>query len=535
MKKLSFLTLMLASWIFFPACSPTSEKQSKNLSSLDVPPAQDALLYYDSDEWPISCYFYDPKSQDFGQNLPLWNQAWVWAKTPEGAHIHAKGTKKGGFLVADQIYYSKGSKILGVYVDTAGAELMPQIKTTDDMEKVCQESIDRYHPNKGYKLIGMVGSRNTQVVSNLIDNAFPLAMGEPNNQNKITRVVIFGDSLSDTGRLKKWLQVMPERPFFLGRFSNGGTWSDFLAGQANITVLNYSTGGAVTKGNIMRTPGEILRYVRDIGRYFITGSIRNFITDYTKNELSGGQIPDADRTLFVIWGGANDFLSKFETKNEINDLIDKPESPDSGSNAILEQTVVNIARDVRGLASLGAKNILVANLPDIGATPRMAQNNYYRDNSPEDKYAFSEAMSKIITNYNTKLAAEINALKASLGGTKIALFDAASALKNLMEAKGPNGESNFDYGIDMNASFTKLTAPNKPDIKVGVKCYTGGYLGSANAGDICSNSARMLFWDDVHPTAIGHCGLAFYLHNTLYKEGWVATNPSFYEYQKICR
>ena len=108
----------------------------------------------------------------------------------------------------------------------------------------------------------------------------------------------------------------------------------------------------------------------------------------------------------------------------------------------------------------------------------MAENNHYRNNTAEDKYAFSEAISKIINNYNAKLATEVRTLKDSLGGTKIALFDAAGALQNLMNAKGPNGESNFDYGIDINASFTKLSSPNKPDIKIGVKCYKGGYLGS---------------------------------------------------------
>jgi len=535
MKKLSLLTL-LSLWIFFPACGPdSSDQQRHNLTNLDVPQSEDALLVYGPDEWPISCYFYDPKSKDFGQNLPLWNQAWVWAKTPDGAHIHAKGKKEGGYLAVKEIYYSKGKKILGKYVDTPGAELMPEIKTTDDMEKLCQESIDRYHPNKGYKLISMVGSRNTSVVSNLIENAFPLAMGESLNQNKITRVVIFGDSLSDTGRLKKWIQVMPERPFFLGRFSNGGTWSDFLSSQANVSILNYSTGGTVTKGNIINTPAQILKYVKEIGRYFITGSLRHFINDYKAKELTAGKIPDADRTLFIIWGGANDFLYRFDDKKEINDFIDKPETPDIGSSSIIEQTVLNVVREIRGLASLGAKNILVINLPDIGATPRMSQYNFFRKDTPEDKYELSQKLSAVIAKYNEKLATEITALKSGLGGTRLALFDAAGALKSLMEGKGPNGEPNFDYGIDMNASFAKLSAPNKPDIKVGVKCYKGGYLGSSNAADICPNSAKMLFWDEVHPTAVGHCGIAYFLNSLLYKEGWVATQPSFQEYQKICR
>jgi hypothetical protein len=86
----------------------------------------------------------------------------------------------------------------------------------------------------------------------------------------------------------------------------------------------------------------------------------------------------------------------------------------------------------------------------------------------------------------------------------------------------------------MNASFTKLTAPGKPDIKVGVNCYKGGYLGSSKPQDICPNASRMLFWDEVHPTTIGHCGLAFFMNEDLYKQGWVSNPPNFAEYRRLC-
>ncbi len=535
MKNLVSFVISLSMFGFFSACGPENMTNDPAATPEATIPPTDALLYYSSDEWPISCYFYDPKSKDFGQNLPLWNQAWVWAKTQEGAQIHAQGIKDGGFVRADAIYSSKGKKVGPIFVDAPGADLMPAVRNTDGLEDICQRSIDVQHKGKGYKLIGIVASRDTKTISNLRSNAFPIVYGESTNENPITRVVIFGDSLSDTGRLKRWIQIMPERPFFLGRFSNGGTWSDFLAKQANLAVVNYSTGGAVTKDNVTYSIKQVINYVKDIGRYFVTSSIRNFVRDYTNNELSHNRIPEPEKTLFVLWGGANDFLSRFDRKEDINTFIDNPDALGAGSNSITDQTVFNIEQEIRGLVALGAKNILVANLPDMGKTPRMTENSGFRGDSPKDKYVFAQSLSGIIARYNEKLVAKITELQGSLSprGVKIILFDAAQALNNLMEGLGPDGKP-FDYGIDMTASFTKLSAPNQPDIKVGKKCFQGSYLGSSNAADICPNAATMLFWDEVHPTAKGHCGLAYLMHVLLNKNGLIKTPANFAAYQTTC-
>lgn len=517
------------------SCGPVDGPES-NYDPTDYEPEQDALLAYGKDEWPISCYFYDPNSKNYGQNLPIFNQAWVWARTPEGAHIHAKGNIDEGFLRADGIYYSKGKSVAGKWIDGPGAELVsPTVTTTDQMEKICQDSIDRYHKGKGYKLIGMVGSRNTRVVTNFIDNAYPLTVGEKKGDARITRLVIFGDSLSDTGRLKKWTQIMPDRPFFLGRFSNGGTWSDYLSKMADVSVLNYSMGGAVTKPNITSTLASIKRYVAEVGRYFITSSLRNFINEYRDGELKNKKIAEADRTLYVIWGGANDFLSKFDVKAELNSFIDDPERPGVGANSVIDQTILNVSQEVRGLVSLGAKNIMVANLPDVGTTPRMTEKTEFRKGTDQDRYDFAVALSGYIAKYNDALAKKIIELKVANPTVKIVLFDAAKALKQLMDGQGPNGEPNFDWGIDLTKSFTKLSAPGKPDIRVGVKCYLGGYTGSKKDSDICPNASTMLFWDEVHPTAVGHCGLAFIMNYQLYRAGILTEQPSWKEYQQTCK
>ena len=517
--NMGFLALLIAS------CGPALENNDSIEEREPVQSSEDALIYYGSDEWPIACYFFDPKSKDFGQNLPIWNQAWVWADTKSGNRVHVKGKKEGGFVVADGVYYSKTG---------TGAGALPEIKSPKDLDKLCQESIDRYYPKKGYELLNYVASRNNNPLSNLVDNAFPVVIGEKTNKNKITRIVEFGDSLSDTGRLKKWIQVMPERPFFLGRFSNAAIWSDYLANVIDAAVLNYSTGGAVSKVDISSRVQDVLNYIKDGGRYFVTGSLRNFIKDYKNSELHNKKVPDADRTLFVIWGGANDFLSRLDRKADINTMIDQPETPGLGINAIAKQTALNIDQDVRGLIeNIGAKNIMIANLPDIGATPSMADNATFRKGTEADRYILSQGITKGIKKYNELLDGYVKDLQQTYPNVKIILFDAAKALNDLMEGIGPSGERNFDYGINLKASFSKLSSPGKPDIKIGKSCYNGPYTGSTNDNEICKNASEMLFWDKVHPTTKGHRGLAYFINRLLYEAGLVNDPADFADYRKM--
>lgn len=532
MKKYIALSyIALFAWIFAFSCSfgPTDKVLPLPDPVGDQPgqPGQNALLFYGADEWPISCYFFDPKSKDFGQNLPISNQAWVWAKTKEGQHVHAKGKRQGGFIIASGIYASK----IG-----AGSELLEDIKTTDDMEKLCQKSIDRYYPKKSYKLIEIVASRNTLAVANLIENSFPIVIGEKENNNLITRLVIFGDSLSDTGRLKRWLQFIPERPYFLGRFSNGGVWNDFLAEKANLAKVNYSKGGAVTQINISTPISNLIEYIIDGARYFVTGSLRNFIGDYQENEIAGGKVPDADKTLFIIWAGANDFLSKFDRRSHVNALIEDVETPGLGANAIARQAALNIENEVKGLIeNIGARNLLVANLFDIGITPSIANRNDFRRGTEADKQFFSDSLSASIKYYNKMLGEKINDIKKAYPNTNIILFDAEQALDNLMNNIGPEGQTNFDYGINLDASFTKLSVPGAPELRVGRSCYTGGYLGSNGDDEICKNASEMVFWDEVHLTSIAHCGLAYLMHNQIYKAGLVSMPADFESYLKDCK
>ncbi len=59
-----------------------------------------------------------------------------------------------------------------------------------------------------------------------------------------SRVVVFGDSLSDIGNIDDaTLGVVPGRTYYNGRFSNGPAWVERLASDLGAPPLGPSTAG----------------------------------------------------------------------------------------------------------------------------------------------------------------------------------------------------------------------------------------------------------------------------------------------------
>lgn len=179
-------------------------------------------------------------------------------------------------------------------------------------------------------------------------------------QNSQLKVVIFGDSLSDTGNLfglTKALNFEPAIPpsegdyriYWEGRFSNGPVWPDYLAvtlGLADIQegvipslkvrkplsvkAVNYAWGGATSRYYNLTPAGLPVPG--------ILGQVNLY-----KLGLRGKNAP-AD-AIHILWGGSDDFLLGFTTDPQ--EVID------------------NMIEAARQLYELGARRIAIANLPEL--------------------------------------------------------------------------------------------------------------------------------------------------------------------------
>jgi outer membrane lipase/esterase len=164
-------------------------------------------------------------------------------------------------------------------------------------------------------------------------------------------LVIFGDSLSDTGNLSLatgGLYPGNAQPYAPGRYSNGLLWTDFLAaglGDANDAASyrlggnNYAFAGART-GSGSGVPG---------------------LLDQTS--LWATTQPADANALYVLVGGGND-MRDARTDAPGNSVLEGKFRQISAANA-----VANLQSSLGVLAAHGAKHVLVSSLADLGNTP----------------------------------------------------------------------------------------------------------------------------------------------------------------------
>jgi phospholipase/lecithinase/hemolysin len=161
--------------------------------------------------------------------------------------------------------------------------------------------------------------------------AFPVT----GRAESFSAVFVYGDSLSDNGNLHSAIGYPPP-PYYAGRFSNGPVAAEQLAAQLGSPLVDFAWGGATTGvGN--STDGGTQTSLGILG---LPGML---------SELAGAPVPPAliPTSLFLVWGGANDFEIGGSVTTAISDI-----------GAI-----------VASLQANGATHILVPGLPDLGMTP----------------------------------------------------------------------------------------------------------------------------------------------------------------------
>jgi len=291
-----------------------------------------------------------------------------------------------------------------------------------------------------------------------------------------SQVVVFGDSLSDTGNVRARTSAKssgaidyPSHTFNYdnGRFTNDtdtdpsshtylGVWHEQLArtflglpaasnSLGGITGLNYAFGGATTTNGtheeVESTPvADITITIDDMGKQM--------------DDYFAGHVFDPN-ALFIVWGGSNDIRN-------------------DDSSASVTATVGRVDNLVTRLATAGAKYILVPNLVPIGGIPRYS-------GTPKSRTANQAA-----AEYRKELADSLGALKNSL---------ATQGFTPAIYQVDQWSDAIRIYSNAPRFGFTNISSPSRDNSSADPDHY--------------------IFWDDVHPTTAGHYRLALTAYNTI--------------------
>ncbi len=487
----------------------------------------------------IACYYYNPTAEDLGQGKSPGGK-FTYAKTSNGCiidgsewsnyEIWPEGEVEDGFYVIKNI---RVWSLLKGYVNIPPDSKMCGIYSTiqEKLEHFCLETVRKDNASNYVHDIA--------ITKNLSKSRHPIAFPSQKREEKISRIVIFGDSLSDTGNMRRklgWAGFLSP-PYWLGRFSNGPNWVDHLSKRLNLATLNFATGGAVAAKVNDAKMKNIKSYVELGGQLVISGSTGDQIDSYISSSLSktsllgSKRVQNPDETLFVLWAGANDYASKIGNAATLNQFIDR-EDQQGGSMATAERTVEVMGEQIERLKKVGATNFLIMNLPDMGATPTVFHNrdNYEKDESRGQKF-FGTGLENLpaISNAFTLSTSEHNRLlsKKIEKQVNIAFLDVNNLLQNEL------GEISHNRGLQSGSLTSKYGVFNpgrrldEEDLqskKIGEACYKGGYMGGGDKNEeLCK---RSVYFDYVHPTSITHCWLSWFIQEKLAEKGFAASPGS---------
>jgi phospholipase/lecithinase/hemolysin len=268
-------------------------------------------------------------------------------------------------------------------------------------------------------------------------------------QEKFSRIVIFGDSLSDEYWLyRTTLGIVPNRTYYKGRFSNGPLWSEYLGDGLQSPRLNLSTGAATTvdDNSLLRQQIPIL------GKITFPKSIDSSVDDHIRSRDF-----KTEGVLFIVWGGPNDFF---------------------GGTINPEQVAANMKTSAEKLLKAGAKLLFVPGMFDLSRLPK----NVPGVTRPDDP-----TLSKASVAFNDILQKNLDELRQAYPSAKIVSSNPDGLVERIMQNK------------------TLLDLDNTQDA-----CYVGGFqVGSGGDAKVqCPDPDRYAFWDRVHPSTRVHCAIA---------------------------
>ncbi|NEO77120.1 SGNH/GDSL hydrolase family protein [Moorena sp. SIO4G3] len=480
-------------------------------------------------DYYVAAYFYDfqRKYEEDNPSLMWQNPGkrnWTWS-IDKGYHD----------------WFPSYTELIGQLLDSFFVETE---LTRAELEERCRKSIFEKHQDKpSYKLFDY-----SAATSALNPYEYPIHFKKDESNQTIKKMVIFGDSLSDTGNLKHWVKLMPEYPYWYGRFTNGLTWSEYLSKETGITLFNWAYGGA--KSDLINDfkPKEILDYVKSGGRNVITGSMTTTINRYLDNGWLSGKKIDltaAEETAYTLWIGANDYLEKFDSEETLFNLIEYPNDI-GGYEKVSDRATDNIIENIKKINDKGAKYFIIPNLPNVGKTPTIATVSYdFSRGSVKTREDFSAAITNIINVHNNKLKIKIESLKEERGKyLEIVYIDLFSDFDALLENKNPFTGDYFDAQFEN--EYYDIQSTGSSAIQIPKQCFQGGYTAegitnsdwrayaSNNTSKTKDGSFNFLstFWDNVHPTSYAHSLIAYSFQYWMKEAGLISSSlPKLEDYR----
>ncbi|KAJ1920944.1 hypothetical protein H4219_000997 [Mycoemilia scoparia] len=280
-----------------------------------------------------------------------------------------------------------------------------------------------------------------------------------NNDDK-SRLIVFGDSLSDIGNIEKFVSV---NLYWENRLTNGPTWCEYTAALLNKTLVDYAISGS--------TSSDMVGMVQLLSNN-LPNAIEQARLFLKLNSDSGPREGD----VVVIETGANNLI--YEMLNPPRLILT--------TESLISQITNDIRQTIRIMADGGYRRFLVMDLPDVALTP-IAGNSLFL------KKLYKGITDKVNQRLNETLMYFTEYYGYSLDYVK------TFSLSNLTEIVSKPS-------VAFNAGITNIEKP----------CVNG----ITSLFPACDDEENHLFYDLVHPSAKIHYLIGLLAKNTIEEDDY---------------
>jgi len=298
---------------------------------------------------------------------------------------------------------------------------------------------------------------------------------------------VFGDSFADQGNdfiQSRWLRAdppvppstSPHRTYFNGRFSNGYMEFEYLWQQLSGHAPGSSRGmKAFLAAPLMGATGATNFAYGGTGTPYLDQTPAGMWVPGLKGQIElfriglRGRKPST-RALYAIATGANDYRDC---------CFNVPMPP--------PQVVANIVTSIETLYKLGARHVMVFDLPDLGLIPANG--------------GVPGPASELAAFHNFLLETALNDLQVRLPALHLIQVKLDPLFAQLRNATP-------DWVVPALDKYSELAPPGSSE------CF---FVDPKTCGDVDLSLFNNLglgsvFWDTIHPTTEAHKHLADYLH-----------------------
>jgi outer membrane lipase/esterase len=300
------------------------------------------------------------------------------------------------------------------------------------------------------------------------------------------RLLVFGDSLSDTGNILDATGFFPPPPYNDGRFTGGLTHVDLLAQTYGLApgadLFNFAFGGAKAQTDL-------------------TDAIPDFGEQIGLFQLSG-PLPPAKTVALAGFGGNDAFAAAEAAANAFP--LDDAQARDAAMAAGAAAADA-FAVGVQALGALGVDAVAALTLPDPGRTPRFNGGDpsvrsvaVVNVDSGAGVTEVTVSLSPLVTaaaeGYNVRLAQPLDGLRAA--GSTIVEVDIATRFAAVLDDPAAFGFTETSRGCGTFAAVI------------------GGLSFYDFSDDLCIeapgalNTEGVAYWDDLHPNQPLHAEIA---------------------------